>query len=239
MNAIRVFLREELTGWKAWEWLALAGSCLVIVALSLYWQDTVLGIVSSATGVAYTVCNGKGKRIAYVFGIVNSVLYAYISFNAHVYGDVVLYGLYYFPAMIVGWILWQRNLDISNYEVIKRAMSAKGRLVLVGACVALTAAGALVLDLVGDASPILDSFTTMVSVIALVVALGRYQEQWPLWTAVNAAEIILWTTRLLRGDTPEAGSTLIMWTLFLVIGIVMWVRWARQINSQQSAASIQ
>lgn len=227
---IRTFLKDELSGWKAWEVAVFCVSVAIIVALSLYWHDTLMGIVSAATGVAYTVCNGKGKRLAYVFGVVNSVLYALISWNAQVYGDALLYGIYYLPAMFVGFVLWGRHMSEETFEVVKRDMTLRGRVLLVLVCTAAVVAGGFILRAVGDAVPFLDSFTTVVSVIALLVALGRYAEQWPLWTAVNAVEVILWTVRLAQGGAAEAGSSLIMWATFLAIGIVMWVKWARELR---------
>lgn len=195
-----------------------------LVALSLYCQDSPLGIVSSVTGVAYTVFNGKGKRCAYLLGLVNSALYAFIAFNAQIYGDAALYLLYYFPAMVVGFIVWDRHLDAQNFEVVKRLMSVRGRAGIAVVCAVGTVVLGFVLRAMGDAAPFLDSFTTVVSAAALLVALGRYVEQWPLWTAVNAAEVALWAVRLAQGGAAEAGGSLVMWAVFLFIGIYMWAR---------------
>jgi len=230
MSTLALFFHSELSGWKRWETILLLISCLIIIGLSLYWEDSLLGIISSTTGVAYTVCNGKGKRIAYLFGLVNSVLYAYISFNAQIYGDAALYFFYYFPAMIIGFFLWNKNMSSKNLEVIKRKMTLKYRLITLTSCACGVILFGLFLASIGDAAPFLDSFTTVVSIIALIVALGRYNEQWPLWTAVNAVEVILWIVRLAQGGAAEAGSSLIMWTLFLSIGIIMWIRWSRQLK---------
>lgn len=44
------FIKNEIEGWKKLEvtWLLIA--CAVIVGLSIYWDDTVMGIISSTTG---------------------------------------------------------------------------------------------------------------------------------------------------------------------------------------------
>ena len=89
--------KEELKGWKKWEVVWLVISCLAIMGLSVYWKDSVMGIISATTGVACVVCTGKGKLSAYVFGIVNILLYAIISFQAKYYGEVMLNVIYYFP----------------------------------------------------------------------------------------------------------------------------------------------
>ena len=55
------FIKIEIEGWKKLEvtWLLIA--CAVIVGLSIYWDDTVMGIISSTTGVVCVVCTGKGS----------------------------------------------------------------------------------------------------------------------------------------------------------------------------------
>ena len=123
---IREFVGNELSGWKFWEaaWLVIA--CAVITGLSIYWHDTVMGIISSTTGGACVVCTGKGKLSAYVFGTVNVVLYAIISFQAKYYGEVMLNVLYYLPMEIYGFAVWYKHMDPETHEVEKKTMKAKG-----------------------------------------------------------------------------------------------------------------
>ncbi len=65
MSAIQKFIHNELTGWKSWEVFWLAAACAVIAGLSVYWGDSLMGIISSTTGVACVVCTGKGKPLAW------------------------------------------------------------------------------------------------------------------------------------------------------------------------------
>ena len=51
-ETMKAFVREELSGWKRWEIAWLLAACIVIAALSIYWRDTVIEIVSATTGVA-------------------------------------------------------------------------------------------------------------------------------------------------------------------------------------------
>lgn len=94
---VKKLIENELSGWKSWEVGWLITACLVIMGLSIYWQDTVIGIISATTGVACVVCTGKGKLSAYAFGLINVILYAYISYQAKYYGEVMLNVLYYLP----------------------------------------------------------------------------------------------------------------------------------------------
>ena len=90
MNKIRSFVKTELSGWKPLEvaWLAIATA--VILGVSIYWKDTATGIICSLTGVWCVVLTGKGKVSNFLFGIVNVILYAYISYQAKFYGEVML-----------------------------------------------------------------------------------------------------------------------------------------------------
>ena len=97
MEMVKKFIRNELAGWKAWEAGWLITACVIITILSIYWGDTLMGIISATTGVACVVCTGKGKLSAYIFGMVNTLLYAIIAFKAKFYGEVMLNALYYFP----------------------------------------------------------------------------------------------------------------------------------------------
>ena len=120
MNLKR-FIKEEISGWKKIEVLWLFIACTIITSLSIYWQDTIMGIVSATTGVACVVCTGKGKLSAYIFGLVNCVLYAIISYNANLYGETMLNALYYIPMQFVGFYIWNKHMDKEQTETMMRA----------------------------------------------------------------------------------------------------------------------
>ena len=78
-----------------------------------------MGIISSTTGVACVVCTGKRKLSAYLFGIVNSILYAIIAYKATLYGETMLNSLYYVPMQFVGFYVWNKHMDKETKEVEK------------------------------------------------------------------------------------------------------------------------
>lgn len=125
------FIKNEIEGWKKLEvtWLLIA--CAVIVGLSIYWDDTVMGIISSTTGVVCVVCTGKGKLSAYIFGLVNTVLYAVISYKAALYGrDDAQCAI--LCAYAVCWVyVWSRHMNDETHEVRKKHMKAVGRIFMV------------------------------------------------------------------------------------------------------------
>lgn len=220
------FIKNELAGWKKIEvfWLVLA--CSVITGLSVYWGDTLIGIISSVTDVACVVCTGKGKLSAYIFGLINSVLYAIIAYKATLYGETMLNALYYVPMQLVGFYIWNKNMNSETHEVAKRHMKNKGRLILLVSILAATYIYGLVLNYLGDAMPFVDSFTTVSSVVAMIVSVKMFAEQWWIWVAVDIFSVYMWWCDFRSGSDNMA--TLLMWVVYLGNAIIMLVRWERE-----------
>lgn len=225
------FIKNELSGWKKWEvsWLVIA--CAIITGLSVYWQDTLIGIISSTTGVACVVCTGKGKLSAYLFGLVNSVLYAIISFNAHLYGETMLNAIYYVPMQFVGFYVWNKHMNSETKEVEKRHMDMKGRLLLLIVMIAATYVYGLFLRSIGDAMPFVDSFTTVSSVIAMIISVKMFAEQWWIWVAIDVFSVYMWWCNFKTGGDNMA--TLLMWTVYLGNAIIMLVKWEKESHSKE------
>ena len=51
--------------------------------------------------------------------MINTILYSIIAFSAKYYGEFMLNVFYYIPMNIVGFVLWSRNMNNENQEVIK------------------------------------------------------------------------------------------------------------------------
>lgn len=223
---MKKLLRDEFKNWKLWEVLWMVLACAVITGLSIYWGDTTMGIISAVTGVACVVATGKGKLMAYVFGLVNCVLYAIISYGAGLYGETMLNAAYYVPMQFVGAWLWAKHMDDDTKEVEKHHMSWAGRIV----CAIGVAAGTLVygywLGTMGDAMPYLDAFTTVTSVVAMILSVKMFSEQWWIWVIVDVMTVIMWAINFAQGQDNIA--TLLMWIVYLGNAVIMLVKWEKE-----------
>lgn len=232
MNIIKEFIKEELNGWKWWEVIWLITQCLAIFALSLYWKDTPMGIISAIAGITCVVCTGKGKRSAYIFGAVNALLYAIIAYEAKYYGEVMLNGIYYFPMQFYGFYVWNKNMNRDTFEVEKRRMTSRGRVVLGVVIVGVTFLYGLLLKGLGGELPFVDSLSTSISVITLIIQIKMYMEQWILWIIVDAVTIVMWAIAFANGN--DSIATLLMWIIYLANGVVMYFKWARELKGKRN-----
>ena len=223
---IKEIIKEELTGWKKLEVMWLLIACIIIAVLSIYWQDTLMGIISATTGVACVVCTGKGKLSAYLFGLVNCVLYAIISYKAHLYGETMLNALYYVPMQFVGFYIWSKNMNKETHEVKKKHMKNSSRILWLFIMIVATIVYGLILKKLGDAMPFVDSFTTVSSVVAMIVSVKMYSEQWWIWIIVDIFSVYMWWTNFNIGNDNMA--TLLMWIVYLGNAIIMCIKWEKE-----------
>lgn len=227
---MKKIIRDEFSNWKLWEILWLCVACVVITGLSIYWGDTIMGIISATTGVACVVATGKGKLMAYVFGLVNCVLYAIISYKTGLYGETMLNAIYYVPMQFVGVWLWAKHIDNDTKEVEKHHMSWAGRLI----CGAGIAVGTLVygywLGTMGDPMPYLDAFTTVTSVVAMILSVKMFSEQWWIWVVVDVMTVIMWAINFAQGQDNIA--TLLMWIVYLGNAVIMLVKWEKEAHTR-------
>lgn len=219
-------LKREFQGWRLWEVAWLVVACAVIMGLSIYWQDTVMGIVSATTGVACVICTGKGKLSAYVFGAVNTALYAIIAYHARFYGEVMLNALYYFPLQFYGFYVWSKHMNEETKEVEKRQMSVKGRGILAAIVAVATVAYGFVLQKMGGNLPFVDALSTVVSVVAMIVSIKMYMEQWMLWIVVDVVTVIMWAVAFAQGN--DSIATLLMWIVYLGNAFIMYFKWRKE-----------
>lgn len=222
-NAFRKWSALEIT------WLILAN--VFILSLSLYWQDSWLGILSSMAGVTSVILVAKRMIANYAFGIFQVTTYSWLAYQASLFGEVQLNLLYFLPMNIIGWYMWHK-MDTPMYEegtVKAKFLSVRGRILWSVVSVVAIIAYAQFLNVLGGNHVYLDSTSTVLSVLAMVLMVKAFAEQWVLWIVVNIVSIIMWAFTLQDGTGDVA--TLLMWVVFLinsVFGLVSWAKDARK-----------
>ena len=230
MLNIPQFITGELTGWKKPEIIWLVFCCLSVIALSKIMGDDLTGVVSALTGVLYTVIAGKGKVSCYLFGIINTILYGWISFKLRLYGEVMLNWGWYLPMMFAGFVSWNRTTGEKRI-VRKTVLSLRGRVIACASSLAGIAAYAVVLHFLNGRAPVLDSITTVLSVTAMVLTVKRCIEQWLIWTIVNIISIIMWLKVYL--ESGNSAASLLMWCIALANGIIFFITWSRELEPEE------
>lgn len=226
MDTLKRYLKSELTGWKPLDVIWLSVATAVILGLSVYWKDSWMSLTAAVTGAWCVILTGKGKRSSFVFGTVNVIFYAVVSYQAKYYGEVMLNALYYLPMNFVGWFAWKKHMNDETGEVVKERLNGKKSAVIYALTAAAIVAYGLVLKALGGNLPFIDSMSTVVSVVAQILSVKRLMEQWVLWIVVDVVTVIMWAIHFAQGG--ETVATLAMWSVYLLNAVIMFVRWYKE-----------
>ena len=226
MNAIKKFFKSELSGWKPFDVIWLVFATAVILGLSIYWKDSPVSIWAAVTGVCCVILTGKGKRSSFIFGLVNTILYAIVALGAKYYGEVMLNLIYYLPMNFVGFIAWKKYMNDETGEVVKERLSLSKSIVVYAITAVSIVIYGFILKRMGGNLPYVDSMSTVVSVVAQVLSIKRLTEQWGLWIVVDIVTVFMWAVDFMKGG--ETISTLAMWSIYLINAFIMFIRWYKE-----------
>lgn len=222
------FVKAELSGWGKLEKIVFPMEILLIVVLSFWIGDNKLALVSAICGITYTIFAGKGKISCYIFGMMGTMIYAYLAFKNALFGNLILYACYYFPMEIIGILQWKKHLKKDTKVIKKTQLLPKERFFYFGIAFLITFLGMIILRKIDGATPFMDSFTTVFSVLGMLLTVKRCVEQWYIWLVVNALSTIMWVQAYLNGSNCLA--TVIMWATYFILAIYFLVEWKKELK---------
>ena len=217
---------------KEWTWFEriwLLLFSIVNVFLYLKWDSGLIGLISAMSGMLCVVLVAKGKISNFVFGIVNTATYAYISYGYGLYGESMLNALFYLPTQFIGLWMWQRHRSVNKVrdeDIEIKRLSVKGWAIVVASVVVGAYAYMHILMALDAQQVRIDSVAVVMSVVAQILLTLRYAEQWVLWILVNLLSIVLWVVTLSQSGGSDYTMP-VMWTAFLINSIYGWINWLK------------
>ena len=199
--------------------------CIIVSALIN--KDYIPAVISAICGVTYTVLAGKGNPICYIFGLTGSFFYGYISYKNSLWGQLILYMLYYVPMQISGFINWNKNLKIDKYEIVKTNLKKNEIIKIFLLSIFFIFVFYYFAKRFGDTCPVLDSITTILSITGMYLTVRRVVEQWILWMIVNGLSFIMWFFIVLSGE--RVISTVLMWGIYFILAIYFYIDWKKEL----------
>jgi nicotinamide mononucleotide transporter len=196
-----------------------------MIVLSILWGDSLLALVSGITGIIAVVLAAKGKATTYIFATVNVAIYAYLTFQNHLYGEFMLNTFYYIPMNFIGFYLWTKHKNEESGEVEGKSLTPKQIIyLLLGVTVVVLIYWQILLRIGGQLA-LIDAMSTIFSVVALIMQVSRYAEQWLLWIIVNVVSLVMWI--LLLGKDPSAITMVVMWIAYLFNALYGYYNWKK------------
>ena len=218
------WLKNEFwNGYNLFEKLFMLSMVLLQVIVYCFVPDTPIGIICGIAGCICVVLTAKGKISSYIFNFIQMITYMIICWDLALYlefGEQV----FYFIACIFGVILWKKNMT-KNEDGTEQVKAKKFKLwqwlVTIGVTIVVTfILGTFGVVILGSTLPYLDAATVALAVIAQLLMVWRYREQWAIWILIDVVSLVMFI--VLRNWSMVA--MYIAWTINAFYG---WYNWTK------------
>ncbi len=206
-----------------------------------FWQNvldtTWLEVVAVILGIASVWYARLENILVYPTGIVSTMIYVYICFGAQLYADAGI-NFYYTAASLYGWYAWTHKSGEDG--ALKISVNTK-RQQWMWILATIAGYGLIFLTLWvfkrGDTNyinsylPYIDSFTTAIFLVAMILMARKKVENWVYWIVANIVSIPLYIYKGLV-------FTGFQYLVFLILAISGLIEWRRKYNAQKHETTV-
>jgi nicotinamide mononucleotide transporter len=159
-------------------------------------QTSALEYIAVVAGILSVWYSKKENILVYPVGLVNTVIYIYLSFKADLVGEAGV-NFYYTVMSIYGWILWSRR-DVSNHQILRITNSSKKewlqQLLFFAAfyLAIFISLSYLKTKFAEGAIPWADAFASAAAFTGMWLMAKKKTESWYWWIATNIASVPLY-----------------------------------------------
>lgn len=167
--------------------------CLIFSFISgIISNDIIIGGTILFTGLLCAYFASEGKRINYIFGLINYLLMGYISFKNNLYGIFMFYIFIFSPLQINGFFSWKKNLNKDN-NVVVREFNLRNSIIITLSCITGSLLLGYLLTLIpGQRLAFMDSSSNCINLCGVILMILRFKESWWLWLLNNVIDLGIW-----------------------------------------------
>lgn len=214
---------EFWNGYNLFERVFMLAMVLLQVIMYCIAPDTLIGMVCGISGVICVALTAKGKISSYLFNFIQMITYMIICWDAKLYlefGEQV----FYFVACIFGVFLWKKNMkkneDGTEQVIAKKFKPWHWMVTVVVTVVTTFLLGTFGEVILGSTLPYIDAFTVALAVIAQLLMVWRYREQWAVWIVIDAASLVMF---VMLGQW----SMVVMYVAWTINAFYGWYNWSK------------
>ena len=225
---MRTWIKKEFGNLSKFDLSFLAVMLLMQIGVYIVAPDSVLGIISGISGVISVVLCARGKISFYFIGFVQTISYLYLAWQNRFYGEVIE-NIFYLVTMVWGIYVWKKNLaedEEGGQQVIAKKFTVIQWIGAIVGTIAATIAMGYWLTSIGSAQAYTDAATNVMAIIAQLLMVRRYREQWIWWLVIDILCIKLWWV---AGNWSMV-AMYIAWTVNCIYGWVNWTKEAKKVE---------
>lgn len=220
---VRWIKNEFWNGYSWFERMFLLSMVLLQAIVYCFVPDTPIGMVCGIAGVICVVLTAKGKISSYLFNFIQMITYMVICWDARLFlefGEQV----FYFVVCIFGVFFWKKNMkkndDGTEQVIAKKFKPWHWVVTAIVTVVSTLTLGYFGDSILGSTLSYLDAFTVALAIIAQLLMVWRYREQWAIWIAIDVSSLIMF---IILGQWSMV-AMYIAWTINAFYG---WYNWSK------------
>jgi len=214
MNSLMNYIKENTFGA-----LFMIIGIMIQIFSFCYIGSSYISLISGITGIISVVLCAQRKISFYTFGFIQLFTYIWLCIDQHLYGEIAE-NIFYAITMIYGIFIWVKNKDKNdNTKVIPKKLQF-GNLTIIYFCMVLGILGLWLFlsQHTNDSQPFMDSITTIPAIIAQVLMILAYREQWYFWLIIDIGSIFMWAI----ANDWNMVAQFIFWTINCIYGLKNW-----------------
>lgn len=184
-----------------------------------YFGETLLALTSGALGVVATVLCAQRNILHFFFGFAQIITYSVICWEQNLYSALAI-NAFYFIAQIYGIFHWKHHLQDDDSLLVepKKMPIRTTTLYFLATLIASALIGAALQRFTADKQPFLDAFTTVPAIVAQIMMVRLYKEQYYFWIFIDIFSVIMW----LKLSNYCLASQYLFWTANAFYGLWQW-----------------
>lgn len=190
-------------------------------------MDQYIELIGTIVGLVYLLLEYRASIYMWLVGIIMPAIYIYIYYSAGLYANFGI-NIYYLLAAIYGYLSWRGLLgkkgqdeSFSITRTPKRGWCIAGVMYVVAQAFITW----LLINYTDSATPIMDAFTTALSIVGMWMLARGYIEQWWIWCVVDlASSALYWHT----GLHFTAG----LYLVYAIVAVFGYMKWKSMINNE-------
>lgn len=190
---------------------------------------TVINFISAVCGVICIFFTAKANISNFVFATVNTLVYAIYLVYWHIWGTAALEILFYIPMNFVSWYFWAKHRD---QEITQKTKAKKLTILQNVICTVLVVGAAIIYHMIlvklGGEVAWFDAFTLSIGIVATVLELLRYREQYVWWIITDIVAVGMYIAHFDAVYLTKKSIYLIM----AIIGLINWAKLNKERNEE-------
>ena len=179
---------------------------------------SLLEIIAVIFSIAYTVLAIKESVWCWLMALISVSIYFYILIDIKLYAESGLQ-VFYFLMALYGIYQWKFGNNKHELELAEYSLKTHGVLFILGALAVFGLSSGLI-KYTNAALPVVDSFTTVFSIIATYMVTKKIVSNWAYWIVIDTISIFMYYS---RGFHLTAGL-FVAYTILAVWGYSKWKR---------------